>query len=385
MPRRLNRPAWSATAGELTLLVAIAAALIIDAALCPDARGNSPEGVAAVAVAVVPLWWRVRCPLAVVGLVSAGIALCLLTLKPVDTVVIPGMLALYAVARHGDRRRSLIVAAFIVPFVIVSVFAASHGEMLNSSMVTNTALVLLALAYGDTRRARCAAKEAEEESRRQQLLEAEHDAERRVTEERLRIAREVHDVVAHAMVAINVQAGVAAHVLDQRPEQARSALTEIKRVSGDALTDLRATLGVLRDPGAAAPTKPIESLHCLDELAGPLRAAGVDVTVTLDGDERRVPETIGATAYRIVQEALTNVLRHAGARRVDVRLAVESDGVTVAVVDDGASVPAVGGPTPAGSGHGLRGIAERTAAVGGSVQAGPTDGGGWQVRALLPL
>jgi signal transduction histidine kinase len=379
--------AWNRGAVDAALLGAVAAALLADSELCPKGHGISVLGVGAVAVAVAPLWWRSRAPLCVLAPVMAGIILCLLTLKPVDTVAIPGLIALYAVARHGDRRRSLVVGTLIVPFVAFAVIVTSPHALLGKDTFMNAILVLLALAIGDTVRSRCAAVAAEQERRRQAELEAEHDADRRVAEERVRIAREVHDVVAHAMVAINVQAGVAAHVLDQRPEQVRTALTEIKRVSGDALTDLRATLGLLRDDGGHAPTRPTESLDQLQDLVAPLRAAGVEVavTVTCVDEDVAVPTAVGAAGYRIAQEALTNILRHAGARRADLVVTVSTAAVVIDVCDDGAAVPAIGGPAPAGGGHGLRGIAERVEAVGGTLDAGPTAAGGWRVHAKLPL
>ncbi len=384
MPTRA-RPAVPPVAWDVLLLLVLAAAMLVDSETSRYANGISVPGVLAVALTVVPLVARREAPLCVLGLVLLGVVACLATLSPGNTVILPSMVALYAVARHGDRRRAVIAGSLILPFVGFAVMITSPHGVLSGDVIKNAALALLALAVGDTMRARCAAAAAEDERRRQAELEREHDAERRVAEERLRIAREVHDVVAHAMVAINVQAGVAAHVLDQRPEQVRSALTEIKRVSGEALTDLRATLGLLREDGTGAPTRPTECLAQIPDLAAPLRAAGFDVHVAVDGDAGTVPAPVGAATYRIVQEALTNVLRHAGARRADVRVAVGAGAVDVQVRDDGAAVPSVGGPPPAGSGLGLRGLAERADAMGGRLEAGPTGAGGWQVQATLPL
>lgn len=131
------------------------------------------------------------------------------------------------------------------------------------------------------------------------------------------------------MVAINVQAGMAAHVLDRHPEQARAALRAIKDTSSVALTDLAGTLGVLRDDGVAAPLRPTGGLSGLDELAAPLRAAGIDVQVTLEGREDRVPAAVGVAAFRIAQEATTNILRHAGAQRASITVVVGDDAVDV--------------------------------------------------------
>jgi signal transduction histidine kinase len=259
----------------------------------------------------------------------------------------------------------------------------SDRGLLSYDALTRLGVLLIALVLGDAVRSRrtiertAAQREVERERR------ARDESERRLADERLRIAREVHDVVAHAMVAINVQAGVAAHVLHKRPGQAESALTEIKRVSGAALDDLRATLGLLRDEHAAAPVQPTRVLSGVPDLAAPLRAAGVRVEVDLDGPEERVTSPVGAAAYRIVQEALTNVLRHADASSAAVRVAVGANRVEIDVRND--SVAPSADPPANGAGNGLRGMAERAEALGGRVEAGRLPDGGWQVHAVLPL
>jgi signal transduction histidine kinase len=272
--------------------------------------------------------------------------------------------ALVELAARGDRRRSLWMALSVIPCVVVAVlpFADSPSDLL-SVVVRNAALCLLAIAVGDVDR-----------SRRAAIAE---EARRRLGEERLQIAREVHDVVAHAMVAINVQAGVAAHLVDRDPEQARSALRAIKAASGDALTDLRTALGVLRD-GAAA-TGPAAGLDDVAELAAGLRAAGVRVELEL-ADVSTVPAAVQAAGYRIVQEALTNVLRHARARVARVSVTREDGALTVEVLDDG-----VGSGGAGGSGNGVRGMRERAAALSGTLESGPADPRGWRVLARLPL
>ena len=240
-------------------------------------------------------------------LLVGGVVLVLWDYEPGTTVVAIPAWALFELARHYGRRETIIAAVALAPCVLVSVVPfADNGAELVSLTLRNLALCELALAVGYLMWHNRAALEREVAAR-------EAEGERRLGEERLRIAREVHDVVAHAMVAINVQAGVAAHLLDQDTEQAREALLQIKRTSGDALTDLRATLGVLRDPDQAAPVGPAAGLDDLDAVAAQLRAAGVEVTVDVD-TVGAVPTPVRAASYRIVQEALTNVLRHAGAR-----------------------------------------------------------------------
>jgi signal transduction histidine kinase len=182
------------------------------------------------------------------------------------------------------------------------------------------------------------------------------------------------------MVAINVQAGVAAYLVDHDTDQARESLLHIKRTSGDALADLRATLGVLRDPAQAGPVGPAAGLDDLDAVAGQLRAAGVDVTVDVD-TVGMVPTAVHSASYRIVQEALTNVLRHANAETVNVVVCADDGMLTIVIADDGSST---GQPTT-GSGAGVRGMRERAEALGGTLHADPGADGGWRVEATLPL
>jgi signal transduction histidine kinase len=188
----------------------------------------------------------------------------------------------------------------------------------------------------------------------------------------------VHDVVAHSLAMINVQAGVAAHVADRRPEQAKAALLAIKEASRTALADLRATLNVLRSGEGRAPTP---GLHQLPDLIATASAAGL--TVTADGDTDALPAPVDVAAYRIVQESLTNVVRHAeGADTVRIGFVRTASELAITITDNGRG----GTPKPGGAdGNGLRGMAERAQALGGSATAGPADGGGFVVRARVPL
>jgi signal transduction histidine kinase len=198
----------------------------------------------------------------------------------------------------------------------------------------------------------------------------------RAEEQRLSIAREVHDVVAHSLAMINVQAGVAAHVADRRPAEAKAALLAIKEASRSALTDLRATLGVLRSGDERAPTP---GLDLLPDLVAAASAAGISVLT--EGDPGMLPAPVDVAAYRILQECLTNVVRHANAAdTVTVRLARTEDDLEITVLDNGKS-----GKVAGHGGNGLRGMAERANALGGQVAAGPATDGGFQVCARLPL
>ena len=216
---------------------------------------------------------------------------------------------------------------------------------------------------------------------------------RRASDERLAIARDLHDVVAHSISVINVQANTALHLMDRQPDRAREALTAIREVSGQALTELGSVLGALRD--TAAPLAPAPGVARLDELAARARTAGFAVSVAAEGAARALPAGVDAAAYRIVQEALTNAVRHSGGRAASVLLRYGDDDLVIEVSDDGGGAgagrrggagarDAPGAPGASGSGNGLAGMAERARALGGTVDAGPRPGGGFLVLARLP-
>jgi signal transduction histidine kinase len=307
-------------------------------------------------------------------LLVGGVVLVLWDFEPGTTVVAIPAWALFELARNYGRRETIVAAVAVAPCVLISVLPfADNGEELVSVTLRNLALCELALALGYLMWHNRAALEREVAAR-------EAEAGRRLGQERLRIAREVHDVVAHSMVAINVQAGVAAHLLEDDTEQARDALMQIKRTSGDALTDLRATLGVLRDSDQEAPAEPAAGLDDLDAVAGRLRATGIAVTVDVD-TVGVVPTPVGSACYRIVQEALTNVLRHANARTVNVVVRADEDMLTIVVADDGTGA----GQPSTGARAGLRGMRERAEALGGTLHSGAGAERGWRVEATLPL
>jgi signal transduction histidine kinase len=212
----------------------------------------------------------------------------------------------------------------------------------------------------------------------------EEEALRRVAEERLRIARDLHDSVAHSMASISVQAGVGAHVLDDRPEDARAALLANKHASGNALAELRATLGMLRSSDAA-PREPAAGLDRLPALVESSRAAGLAVDVVVEGDGRPLPPAVDTAAFRIVQESLTNVIRHAGAARAVVAVRHSDDGVEIEVTDDGRGAVNGNGADGGSPGHGLAGMRERVALLGGELSAGTRRSGGYRVQARFPL
>jgi signal transduction histidine kinase len=232
-----------------------------------------------------------------------------------------------------------------------------------------------------------------QERRVERVHTQEEEARRRASEERLLIARELHDVLAHNISLINVQAGVALHLLDERPDQARPALAAIKDASKEALGELRSVLDVLRrsEDGSQAPRAPTAGVRDLDGLVERTRTTGLDATLTVQGQVRPVPAGVDLAAFRIAQEALTNVVRHARATRVSVRLGYGDDELTVQVDDDGTGATDPAGPTAAaasahdGPGRGIAGMRERVQALGGTFEAGPRPGRGFRVRARFPI
>jgi signal transduction histidine kinase len=331
-----------------------------------DARGFA-DGLAllALALAVVQalaLRWRRRRPEAATAVVlAAGLGYWLIV--PEIVISVAGLFAIGSLAAARPPRVSLVGLLALVALTALN-FATTTAEDTQFSM----GLVVVAWALGEVLR-----------SQRTALRE---ETRRAVSEEQARIARELHDVIAHSVSVIVVQASAAVEVFDRRPDQARAALGSIERAGRDALGELRRLLGAVRPAGEGAdPTAPQPGLDRLDELVAPLRASGLVVAVRREGTPRELPAGVELSAYRIVQEALTNALRHAHATRVDARVAYGDDAIEVEVRDDGRGAASGGGS----GGHGLVGMRERAALLGGTLEAGPAPSGGYRVHARLPL
>jgi signal transduction histidine kinase len=243
---------------------------------------------------------------------------------------------------------------------------------------------VMAAALGESVRSRHVIAAEALERARQAERTREDEARARVDAERLRIAREVHDTVAHAIAIVNVQAGVTAYLLDKRPDSAREALVTIEQTSAQALHEMRAVLGVLRDPDNGRVPHP--GLDQVDALTALARGSGLDIRLEVTPSTAPVPSAVDHTAYRIVQESITNVIRHVGPTRVTVALDHGADVLEVRVTDEGGEPPAgtVGGD-PAAPGRGIVGMRERCGLLGGELSAGPRPCGGFEVRARLPL
>jgi signal transduction histidine kinase len=364
-------------------------AMVVELARTP--QGLTSPGLVVLVVAAAPVVLRRGRPALALALAMAALFGVTRTTEIYQTIPLAPMVCAYALAGRSGRRAAVWAGALSAPVVVFLLSYDSPHMIVGWDTAKNLAFVALPLALGvaahDRRTASAALLERAESAERTR----EEETLRRVGEERLRIARDVHDVVAHAMVAINVQAGVGAHLLDRDPEQARATLRDIKRVSGDALGDLRSMLGLLRqeDDEPGAPVVPTQGLAEIDALRDSLASAGVDLDLRIDPSADLMPTAVGSTGYRIVQEALTNVMRHAGPTSARVRVTRDDDGIAqvvrIEVEDDGGVDQRTDALVGAGSGNGLRGMRERAAAVGGSLEAGPRAGGGWRVSAVLPI
>jgi len=341
-------------------------------------------GAALVVAAALSILWRRRFPLASFLGVSAATVGIYLRDYPDSGMPMVVLLALYTLASLSDRR--VTVAATIALLATIAFVVADASDIDSGSLAGTLAVFTLAAAWGERRKVRDAYSEQLELRAAEKERERLEAARRAVGEERLRIARELHDVVAHAMSVVAVQSGVGAHVIDSRPDEAKRILETISSTSRDSLNEMRRLLGVLRaDPAsaqAAAELAPAPGLAGLDELVTRVTEAGVPVETKVEGERGAVPIGVDLAAYRIVQEALTNVLKHAGRASVQVRVTYEPGAVHLEVVDDGrgAASAAVAGN---GSGHGLVGMRERAALYGGELEACPRPGGGYRVATTL--
>lgn len=284
------------------------------------------------------------------------------------------VVAVVTAVTAGDRLAARVaVAAGWVLFLWLPAALGVAGAPTVLAALAIAAWLLVLLAAAEALRGR---HERAAEARRAR----EQEARRTADEERLRIARELHDILAHNISLINVQSGVALHLIDERPEQARVALEAINEASADALREVRSALNVLRGSREQPQRRPTAGLAGLDELVSRAAAAGVGVALEFHGDRRPLPASVDLAAFRIVQESLTNIVRHAEAGAATVALTYGAGDLTLQIDDDGR-----GAATRSGGGSGIAGMRERATALGGELEAGPQPGGGFRVRARLPL
>jgi signal transduction histidine kinase len=293
---------------------------------------------------------------------------------PFGPVVVPSLVALAEAIGRGHRRIAYVTTVVAV-LAGLAIQVALRGGLAGLDGRIGWLAWLAAYVAG------CELWRARTERRAQARAAREETARRQAGEERLRIARELHDVLGHHVSLINVQAGVALYLLDDDPEQARRALATIKDASRDLLREMRSTLGVLRGIDEEPPRAPTAGLGMLDRLVADNEAAGLAVTTSVDAEVRALPPSVDLAAYRIVQEGLTNVRKHAGAGRALVTVTATDGALRVVVDDDGAGPPAGAGEV----GTGLVGMRERATALGGTLTHGRAPGGGFRVAAVLPL
>ncbi|MEV6301196.1 histidine kinase [Actinoplanes sp. NPDC051861] len=359
------------------VLALVLAAAVLKAALPESTHRPTRWDVLIAVVAFVAVMGRRRRPT-----LSLAIATTATAAAVVQEVNNPGLIVAlgvitYSIAAHTDRRRGWICAVAASSIVYLTVVVLNRDVWFRGDVLGIFAWVFLAAAVGDAARShRAYVREVEERARRAEQSR-EQEARRRVAEERLRIARELHDVVAHHIAVINVQAGAAAHLLDRRPDQVAPALHHIREASNSVLAEIQSVVGVLRGADEPADIEPAPGLRRLPDLLAGLATAGFTVQFEQDGEPGELPAVADLAAYRIAQEALTNAYKHGiGAARLSVRHAPAT--VEIEVVN---AVP-VGTPGP-GSGYGLLGMRERAVSAGGTLTAG-ADGPDFRVRAVLP-
>lgn len=343
----------------------------------PDAIAPGPAGWLLLALGVATLPFRHRWPVTVLAFTFTTTLLYWSLGYARGPIFVSLIVALIQAVLTGHRRAALVsvIAGFFLFPWLGFIFGRSDAPTVGAVLVLAawlTVLVSVAETIRSRRdRARAAAESRAEAGRRQ------------ATEERLRIARELHDSVAHSLSLINIQAGVALHLINERPEQAHEALATVKQASKEALVELRSILGVLRQVDEDAPRAPTPTLRRLDDLVAGAGAAGLDVRVEVDADLETLPRPVDLAAFRIIQESLTNVARHSDRPDATLRIRTDADALTVEVLDEGTG-PRSAVEWPSG-GNGIAGMKERAASVGGQLDAGPRPGRGFAVRARLPL
>ncbi|MEO1065371.1 MAG: sensor histidine kinase [Actinomycetota bacterium] len=377
-------------AANAALAVGLSVVLVANAALgglVDTDEGDPFDAVAYALMAITPLPLAVRHrrPVLALGLTSiAVVATFVLGYHPQPSPVAV-LVALYTVALTGERRRSLWIGAVAAAAVAIAGIAFEDDDRNDTAAVATVGAVAAPLAAGDAVRHRRESVAQIEARAVEAELTRDAEARRQVQEERLRIARDLHDVLAHGIATINVQSGVAAHVLDERPEVARDALVEIKGASRVALNELRAMLQVLRSDDVDDPVRrPAPGLGDLVALADSVRRSGVALDMRVADVSTQIDPAVELAAYRIVQESLTNVLRHAPGADVAIAVSAGPEELEVEIVDHGSSTR-IGSGSDEGSGTGLLGLRERAESLGGTLVAGPTLDGGFRVHGRLPL
>ncbi|WP_244298779.1 sensor histidine kinase [Micromonospora cremea] len=376
---------WRETGADAVLALVLLGFGLLATGLAGDNQpGSRPVDAACrvlIAVAALALLARRRAPVVTLAVVTVATATYLVLGYPYGPILLTFLIAVYTVAVRLPVRPAALATGGAFVLLQTHVFWSRGPAPGWAGVLPASAWAVVPFAVGMVVRVN---REAVARSRAEQARSRAEQARRQADEERLRIAQEVHDVVGHGLAAISMQAEIALHLLPKRPEQAETALTAISRTSREALDELRVTLGAVRRGAERGPVPGLARLPALrDRLAG----AGLDVELRVVGDPRELPAAVDLAAYRVVQEALTNVLRHAGVASAEVTVGYHVDELTVEVTDRGAGATGDGlDPAADGTGgHGLAGMRERVDALGGRLAVGPRPDGGFRVYARLPV
>jgi signal transduction histidine kinase len=363
---------------DVVIVGVLAVWQVVERLVSPMVEGPAAANVACGVIMASAMWWRATDPARAVAVLLAGGALSAASDSPPSDVTASLVLIVaigFSVGRHSVGGRRVVAAAALgLGTGLLDVVDYGVEGFLFPVLAVSTAAIIGALLRD---RAMMTRDLAERTHELEALREAgERDA---VLDERRRIARELHDVVAHTVSVMVVQAAGARRQLDRDPERARTALRQVRATGEDTLAELERLFGVLHAGDDAA-----GDVGDVPSLVERMRAAGLDVALTVEGVPARLPPGAGAAAYRVVQEALTNALKHARGARASVRLRWDAAGLDVGVVNDAGAGGSRAAQLP-GGGHGLHGMRERVETSGGTLRAGPCDGGGFAVEARLPV
>src|SRR6266545_5836190 len=383
--RRVQLPRWTEPAIDWLIVLVLVGGAQYQIWVQPldlHLQGSRVANAVLFLLMIVPLGWRRRAPLPVLAIVMGSTVVGFYALyHPASQThpdpFLPSLIAIYSVAAHADRRRAAVGAVIAAAAIL-----AIDAPVLLAGVVPNDvyAWLLYALAWILGRALRHRQDLAATLQHRAARLELDQEAKARsaVTHERARIARELHDVIAHSLSVIVVQAAAERRILDQEHATTKEVLGSIEHTGRQALVELRRLLGVIRKTDEGPTLRPQPTLEHLDELIEQVREAGLVVQLRIQGEPVPLPPGVDLSAYRIVQEALTNVLKHADATRAEVLVGYHPGELELEVSDDGR------GPVgAAGGGHGLVGMRERVALYGGVLEAGRRDGGGYRLHARL--
>lgn len=377
---------WTGVPLDVAAAVAVTAVMVVASLESGDQPARPMDGWSVAAIALIGAWTGVARHAPRTALVGATVTLHAVlsvgvaAFSPALALGVP--LFMVALAGHlwWGAAVLAVVAVFGTSYRLFGEGAEPVGQVVLTTLFDVSLMAVLPL-LGEAFRSRRVVRE--EAALRLRLAEQEHQ--QRITAERMRTARDLHDVLSHTLALVGIQADVAAESVDRAPERAKQALANVRDATREAMSDLRSTIAVLREEASAAgPGAPAPGIAQVPDLVESVRAAGLAATLTVRGEPAPLRPAVELAAYRVVQESLTNTLRHAGARSVTVLLEQEPDGIRVVVRDDGHGGRYAMLDRSHRAGSGLRGMADRVEALGGTLVSGPADSGGFAVEAYLP-